>query len=775
MGCLPSKDRKIVSLAVAPAALPAAAASGTSAGAAAPSPAPPLAAAEDGVAGPDVALPAAADAPLLEPRPIRLVDPRSFPTEEQRAAVLKATGMVGTPSERCFDAITELMGYIFQTPVALLTMLVEDQVMFKSKWGPMGACVQRPGSWCDWTLVPASPEVLVCEDATKDARFSSSPYVAGPPFIRFYAGAPLLGSSSPAGSATFRQAASQLEGVLLLDVRQPGWRVMYANDRFSAASGVGVEEATKQGAFWEQFEDVGTLPGEMPTRQRVAAALAAGAPACLSVHARQTGHTLHLVLMPASSDQVFPSGRSSGVPNWVASEAAPGQPDFATPRGALLGGSKDKPGAAAGTGRGAAQPAEAAAAAAAASAAEALPRAAPASSYWFAVLQPPEWVAAPASGPAGLGVCTGRDSSAAASAAAEAGSGSGGAAAPATPTTPGLNADRGAHFSPTSGSPAATGRGAELSVFGGFEEDLTTYGSCRLPPELERELTMGPLIGAGSFGKVYRAVWRGSQAVAVKLIECRQGSRQAADAMAEAALSHGWDHAHLVKTFLHVLQPRPKGRGLTIWIVQQLCTHGTLLEAAEAGLLRRERSLSAPPDMRAVLLACWEVASALAYLHARGVIHRDLTGNNVLLDAAEPTAADPRGWVCRVGDFGMARLAAGEEASTETYGTVTHCAPEVMCEGLLTPASDVWSFGVLAHEAYCGIRCFAGLPMPTVIYRVTSGKHPLELPDGAPDGFKVLVGACLSRDHTQRPSFDSILASLERLLAAEVSPPQAGR
>lgn len=53
------------------------------------------------------------------------------------------------------------------------------------------------------------------------------------------------------------------------------------------------------------------------------------------------------------------------------------------------------------------------------------------------------------------------------------------------------------------------------------------------------------------------------------------------------------------------------------------------------------------------------------------------------------------------------------------------------------PASDVWSFGILCWEAYSGIRAFAGLPLPNIIYRVTSGSGRLELPSDAPAGFKV--------------------------------------
>lgn len=50
------------------------------------------------------------------------------------------------------------MASIFQTPVALITLITEDRVWFKSKVGPFGACVTREGSWCNYISVPNTPE-----------------------------------------------------------------------------------------------------------------------------------------------------------------------------------------------------------------------------------------------------------------------------------------------------------------------------------------------------------------------------------------------------------------------------------------------------------------------------------------------------------------------------------------------------------------------------------------------------------------------------------------
>ncbi|EFN56147.1 hypothetical protein CHLNCDRAFT_144818 [Chlorella variabilis] len=272
--------------------------------------------------------------------------------------------------------------------------------------------------------------------------------------------------------------------------------------------------------------------------------------------------------------------------------------------------------------------------------------------------------------------------------------------------------------------------------------------------------------GSHPYTYLYRGLWEG-RAVAVKVVECRQDSREAREALNEAVLTEGLDCPHLVKTLRHALQCDSLDQECTFWLVQQLCTHGTLIQAAEAGLLREERSLVAAPDMGAVLRTLREVAAGMAFLHGCGILHRDLTGHNVLLDEAEPSTSDRRGFTCRLADFGMARLAQLQSISTGSFGTVTHMSPELLVDGKLSPAADVWSFGILCWEAYSGIRAFAGLPLPNIIYRVTSGSGRLELPSDAPAGFKALVEACLNTDRHQRPDFPSVLSTLDCLLAQE--------
>ena len=234
------------------------------------------------------------------------------------------------------------------------------------------------------------------------------------------------------------------------------------------------------------------------------------------------------------------------------------------------------------------------------------------------------------------------------------------------------------------------------------------------------------------------------------------------------------------------------------------------------GWLQVDRSPASKIDLQALLRTAAEVAQAMAYLHENDVIHADLTGNNVLLTKS---AADARGFTAMVGDFGLARVASEGTMNTNNFGTVSHMPPELLADGTLTKAADVYAFGVLVWEMYNGTRAFVGRRAPTIIHAVTSGSSQLTMPDFAPADLTVsgphlgtictircmfctrgkgglarsllphetvdqvlvtaclavstrrcaamqaLVTACLSFSHKARPTFAQILDSLAPMLA----------
>ncbi|KAF6258032.1 hypothetical protein COO60DRAFT_1693831 [Scenedesmus sp. NREL 46B-D3] len=331
-----------------------------------------------------------------------------------------------------------------------------------------------------------------------------------------------------------------------------------------------------------------------------------------------------------------------------------------------------------------------------------------------------------------------------------------------------------------------------------------------LPPHVAPDgITLNLLMGVGSFGRVYSATWNNAP-VAVKVIT--HSSADEPRISQELALSLSFDHPNLVRA-LHFAKLRinpgsdiaslvgrtsarlavpaegavgvftlpqdwavahtaRQGQQLTsnvdseTWIVMDLMNGGNLAAAV------RHRSMFIDGDgslsVVRLLRRAADVAAGVSYLHSRNVCHGDLKCENVLL-RSEPQ--DPDGCMAKVADFGLSRaLAYGQShLSTRRYGTVTHMPPELLVAGKLTPAADVYSFGIMMWELVSRQLPFAGLHHGEVIHRVvTQDLRPGPWPGQArlPRGYVALGEACWARRAGDRPGMAQVLQALLGMLAA---------
>ncbi len=157
----------------------------------------------------------------------------------------------------------------------------------------------------------------------------------------------------------------------------------------------------------------------------------------------------------------------------------------------------------------------------------------------------------------------------------------------------------------------------------------------------------------------------------------------------------------------------------------------------------RESGPYRPAELIPLLI---DVASALGYAHARGVVHRDIKAENILLDATGRRAM--------VTDFGIARLA--QSASlTQTgtvLGTVHYMSPEQVAGEELDGRSDLYSFGVLAFFALTGRFPFESeTPSAVLVAHVTRRAPPISsIAPTVPAALGDIVDRLLAKDRGER-------------------------
>ncbi|HXH76085.1 MAG TPA: ATP-binding protein [Bacteriovoracaceae bacterium] len=112
--------------------------------------------------------------------------------EAERLQELLEYQIIDTPPDPRFDVLAQIAAYICETPISFVSLIDCKRQWFKARVGMKEEELPRELSFCNYTI--NQMEAFVINDAENDLRFADNPYVTGPPYLKFYAGVPLISS-----------------------------------------------------------------------------------------------------------------------------------------------------------------------------------------------------------------------------------------------------------------------------------------------------------------------------------------------------------------------------------------------------------------------------------------------------------------------------------------------------------------------------------------------------------------------------------------------------
>ncbi|KAH8251478.1 hypothetical protein KR038_003816, partial [Drosophila bunnanda] len=239
------------------------------------------------------------------------------------------------------------------------------------------------------------------------------------------------------------------------------------------------------------------------------------------------------------------------------------------------------------------------------------------------------------------------------------------------------------------------------------------------------------------------------------------------DFLAEAEAMKKFDHKNVIKLLGVCLQSEP------IYTIMEFMLFGDLKTYL---LARRNMVNDKVPDdcdisAKFLTLYAMDVAKGLAYLAQQKYVHRDIACRNCLINSYR---------VVKIADFGMARPTFESDyykynrKSVRKLFPVRWMPPETLTLGLFTPASDIWSFGIVIYEVISfGSYPYQGLSNNQVLTYVKNGNSP-KIPLGIKPQLKGLLKSCWSQEASKRPTAKDIveyISNYPRLLTPSLEVP----
>lgn len=247
----------------------------------------------------------------------------------------------------------------------------------------------------------------------------------------------------------------------------------------------------------------------------------------------------------------------------------------------------------------------------------------------------------------------------------------------------------------------------------------------------------GKVLGKGAFGKVSLALHKLSKKlVALKLLnkEFLKNETSKEKVMQEVRILKRFRHPNVVKLYETFESNKH------IVVVMELCAGGDLLN-----YVRKRRRLK---ESYAKYIFK-QIIEGIAHIHTKGVLHRDIKLDNILLDGKG---------IIKIGDFGVSRIITNiNDKMTEQCGTPAYIAPEILRDqGYYGFSCDLWSAGVVLYAMLYGTVPFKANNMNDLHKLIMKAKYTLK--DDITEEARDLLKNLLERDPRKRFAVTDIMA-----------------
>ncbi|KAK9820338.1 hypothetical protein WJX72_009178 [[Myrmecia] bisecta] len=255
---------------------------------------------------------------------------------------------------------------------------------------------------------------------------------------------------------------------------------------------------------------------------------------------------------------------------------------------------------------------------------------------------------------------------------------------------------------------------------------------------------LGETVGVGGFAVVKRGRdTLTGQDVAIKVVDKSRYAQGDNSLHREIQVLCKVDHPNCIQLYAVYITPRK------VYIVTELVVGGELLDRVT------EKGNYSEKDAADIIR---QILSGVAYLHANGIVHRDLKLENMLMTDKSDSAP------VKIADFGLSKFFAPGSVLSTMCGSPQYVAPEIlgMSDGqqAYSPAVDMWSVGVILFILLSGYSPFDDENDAVLFEKIKSGEYDADDPiwDNVSDSAKDLVARLLVVDASQRLSAAQALA-----------------